>query len=207
MHLTSEDLRRWQEGGADADRDRVIGHLAVCDACGARYAELIRTRPVETTAGRFRPADFAGRGAGTFRAPSRRWGGLPAWAPAAAAALIVAAVGLGYLVGPARDSGSSYRGAAGGVELVRPVGERVPAATLVFEWRADAELGPFRLRVIDLAKPDVPAIDRENVRSGYEPTPEERRRLAPGITYRWFVEFRSPSGGVDTSPAGRFEIE
>jgi len=208
MHLTTEELRRWRQTGAAADRDRVVGHLADCDACGARYAELIRTRPVEAAGpGRFRAADFTVRGLEAFRAPSRRGSWVPAWAPAAAAVMVVVALAVGYLVGPARDGQPTYRGEASGVELVRPIDDRVPVADLVFEWHADADLGPFRLRVIDLAAPDAPVIDREDAHSGYKPTPEERQRLKPGITYRWFVEFRSPGGGVDTSPAGRFEIE
>jgi hypothetical protein len=207
MHLTVDELRRWREGGTEADRARIVGHLAVCDACGARYAEVIRTRPAEAAPARFEPADFVARGERVFAPGSaRRWGWTTRWAPALAAALIVVA-GLAYVIGRPRERDAAYRGVGAGVELVRPIDARVAAAELVFEWRADEQLGPFRLRVIDLAAPEKPVIDRENARSGYTPAGDERQRLKPGVMYRWFVEYRSASGGVETSPAGRFEIE
>ena len=207
MHLSAEQLRRWRDGEAEADRQRIVEHLAVCDACSARYAELIRTRPIDTAPTRFEPADFVARGEQVLAPPERSRWGMPRWLPAFGAALVVV-LGAGYFL--ARDTidrDAVYRGAEAPVELVRPMDTRVPAADLVFEWRAGEPLGPFRLRVVDLAVPEKPLIDRENVRSGYRPTGEERERFKAGVMYRWFVEFRSASGGVDASPAGRFEIE
>jgi hypothetical protein len=207
MHLTGEELRRWRDGEAEADRARIVGHLAVCDACGGRYAEMIRTEPIEAAPSRFEPVDFVGCGERVFTpVPARRWGWTTRWAPALAAALIVV-VGLAYFAGRQGPRDAVYRGAGAGVELVRPIDARVAAADLVFEWRADEQLGPFRLRVIDLSAPEKPLIDRPGARSSYTPTDDERQRLKPGVMYRWFVEYRSASGGVDTSPAGRFEIE
>ena len=207
MHLSSEQLRRWRDGEAEADRRQVVGHMAICDACSARYAEMIRTQPIDTAPARFEPADFVARGEQVFARPARgRWG-MPRWAPAFSGALIVV-LGLGYLLNQdSFDREAVYRGAGAGIELMRPIDTRVAAADLVFEWRAGEQPGPFRLRVIDLAVPEKPLIDRENVRSGYRPTDQERQRFTPGVIYRWFVEFRSASGGVDASPAGRFEIQ
>jgi hypothetical protein len=206
MHLSAEQLRQWRDGEAEADRQQIVGHLATCDTCSARYAEMMRTRPIDTAPARFDPADFVARGEQVFGVPApSRWH-IPRWATAFGAALIVV-LGLGYFLG--RDfvyRESVYRGAGASVELVRPIDSRVAAADLVFEWRADEQLGPFRLRVIDLAAPEKPLIDQGNVRSGYRPTGDERERFKPGVIYRWFVEFRSASGAVDASPAGRFEI-
>lgn len=206
-HLSADQLRRWRDGEAEADRPLIVGHLAVCGACSARYAELIRTRPVDAAPARFEPADFVSRGEQVLGPPERSRAGITRWAPAFGMALIVV-VGLSYLlVQDNIDPGAVYRGAGAAVELVRPIGARVRATDLVFEWRADQQPGPFRLRVIDLAAPEKPLIDRQNASSGYRPTDEERQRFTSGVTYRWFVEFRSASGGVETSPAGRFEIE
>lgn len=210
MHLSAEQLRRWRDGEEESGREHIVEHLAACETCSARYAEMMRTRPIDgrsTAPARFEPAEFVARGEQVLNLPApSRWG-LTRWAPAlGAAALLVLSVG--YLLVP--DQGSQepvYRGTGAGVELVRPIDSRVAAANLSFEWRAGEELGRFRLRVIDLAAPEKPLIDRENVTSGYRPTDEERQRFKSGVTYRWFVEFRSASGGVETSPAGRFEIE
>ena len=206
-HLTTEHLRRWLDGEAEADRLQIVDHLAVCDACSARYAEMIRTQPTDTTPARFSAADFVSRGERVLnQAAPGRWR-MPRWAPAFGAAFIVV-LAVGFFLGrDTVDRGTVYRGTEAGVELTRPIGGRVAATAVVFEWRADEQLGPFRLRVIDLAAPEKPLIDRANVRSGYRPTDEERQRFKPGVIYRWFVEFRSASGGVDASPAGRFEIE
>lgn len=207
MHLSADELRRWRDGEAEGDRSRIVAHLAACDTCGARYAEMARTRPAGAPPARFVPADFVLRGEQVFAPPVRSRVGITRWAPAFGATLIVV-LGLGYFLGrDIVDPVAVYRGGAKAVELVRPIDTRVPASELVFEWRANERQGPFRLRVIDLAAADTPVIDRENVRSGYRPSDAERQRLKPGVTYRWFVEFRSASGGVDASPAGRFEIE
>ena len=207
MHLSAEQLRRWRDGEGEAERASIVEHLAVCDACSARYAEMVRTRPIGAAPARFDPADFAARGEQVFAPPARSRWAITRWTPALGAALAVI-LGLGYfLVQNNADRDAVFRGAEAGVELVRPVNTRVAAVDLLFEWRADEQLGPFRLRVIDLADPEKPLIDRANIKSGYRPTDAERQRLRSGVSYRWFVEFRSASGGVDTSPAGRFEIE
>lgn len=197
MHLTDLELRAWREGRQDG-RDRIVAHLAACDRCGGRLAELLRTAPAGAAPSAFDAEEFraAGRAAGTFRAGPRRsvWRYAPA--AAAAAAVIIAAV---YL-GPLRRETSAVRGGETAVRLVQPSGSIAPSE-LRFAWEGPP--GSYRLRVFDLASSDQPVIARDDAVSGYRPSAEELRRLRAGISYRWFVE-RPESDAV--SPAGRFTL-
>lgn len=197
MHLTDLELRAWHDGRDEA-RDRVVAHLAECDRCGGRLAELLRTAPVDAAPSAFDAEEFraAGRAAGTFRAGPRRSLRRSVPAAAAAAAVIVAAVYLGSL----RRETPQVRGGSGAVVLVQPSGTIAPSA-LRFAWEGPS--GSYRLRVFDLASPDQPVIARDDAVSGYRPSAEELRRLRPGVSYRWFVE-RPESDAV--SPAGRFTL-
>ena len=61
-HLSSEQLRQWRDAPTEAARATVVGHLAVCDQCTQRYAELIRTRPLGDARPTLQVADFVVRG-------------------------------------------------------------------------------------------------------------------------------------------------
>jgi hypothetical protein len=61
-HLDRDQLVRWRDQVGAADREVVLGHLAVCPSCAASYAELVRTAPTATGPTRFNPAEFAARG-------------------------------------------------------------------------------------------------------------------------------------------------
>jgi hypothetical protein len=209
MHLSAEELQRWHDRGPVEDRTRVIAHLAECDDCAGRLAELVRTSPVEDVSGILAPAEFAPRAhamvesSASVSTPVRH---RPVFWSLAAAAVLVLAVGGSYLLRDAPTEAPVFRGDTLAVELLQPVTEEIAAADLVFEWRTPDAVGPVRLRVVDLARPDSPVIDRTGVLSGYRPEPAELARLRPGIPYRWFIEYRADAGAVVTSPAGRFEI-
>lgn len=194
-HLSDHELQRWREGHT-ADRDRIVAHVAACDACGGRLAELVRTAPASGPASTFDPASFrdAGLQTGQWRAGARRgpWRYIPV--AAAAAAVIVAVV----YFGPARRDAVT-RGGADAVRLVQPSGT-VDATTLTFTWAGPE--GPYGLRVFDPGNITEPVIARDAATTGYQPSPEERARLRAGVSYRWFVE--SESG--QTSAAGRFTV-
>lgn len=208
-HLELEELRRWRDDPDPADRDRIIGHLALCDGCGARLAELIRTAPVtDVPAPAFDTAGFEASGY-RVRQPATTGGwrasiGVRVLAPLAAAAVLVLAIGT-YVVRSPAPADRVVRGGGADVELVAPTGRDLPREKLTFEWKAEGATA-FALRVYDLAALDAPVIEREGVRSGYVPTDAERQRLTSGVRYRWFVEYRTPAGGTAASPAATFSV-
>ena len=61
-HLSNDQLRRWRDAPDDADRASVVGHLAVCNACAGRYAQLVRRRPAEDDPVSLPVSDFVARG-------------------------------------------------------------------------------------------------------------------------------------------------
>lgn len=198
MHLSTDDLRLWRDGQG-SDRDRIVAHLATCDDCGARLAELLRTAPACAAPTAFDVGSFrrAGSRAGakSDRGPRAVWTYAPALA--AAAALLLAVL---YVALPDRPGGPVFRGDGAEIRLVRPAGT-VARADLVFEWTGPD--GAYTLRVVDLDAPGAPVLARDDVRTGYTPTSDERAQFRPGVTYRWFVE--QPEAGV-ASPSGRFTV-
>lgn len=205
-HLDHDDLRQWRDDPQSSDRDRIVAHLAVCDVCGSRYAEMVRTAPATAVEPPFGAEAFRARGYAVLAGPSRWRKALRmrALVPLAAAAALVFAAGA-YLLVP-RQPETVMRGGETGVELVRPSGVTVAAGDLRFEWRAPEDATRQSLFVFDLASLDEPVISREDVRTGYVPTEEERQRLRPGVTYRWFVEHRGPGGSTAASPSATFSI-
>ena len=198
VHLTLEQMQRWHAEGA-GDRDTIVSHLAACDACGLRYAELVRTAAPDTRAA-FDVETFraAGHRVGHWRLGRRATAWRVSAAAAAAAAVLVAAVYVSY---PQFGPAPVYRGDQSGVRLVQPSGI-VDRADLVFVWEGPE--GAYRLRVVDLDAPDAPVIARDDVSSGYRPSAGELAALRAGVEYRWFVE--RPEGDALTSPAARFSV-
>jgi hypothetical protein len=208
-HLAFEELRRWRDDPDPADRARIIGHLASCDACGGRLAELMRTAPLtDVPEPAFDTAGFEESGY-RVRQPAATGGwragiGMRVLAPLAAAAVLVLAIGT-YVVRSPAPADRVVRGGGAGVELIAPTGRDLPRDELKFEWKAEGATA-FALRVYDLGALDAPVIEREDVGSGYVPGDAERQRLKPGVTYRWFVEYRTPAGGTAASPAATFSV-
>jgi hypothetical protein len=201
-HLTDALLRRWVDAGDAADRDTVLEHIAACDACGARLADLVRTLPAEAEPAHLEADDFRPRGYEALGRPADRRG----WIGLAAAAALALAVGAAYFRAPAMPPPVT-RGEAANVTLRHPVGETVDVNALVFEWDASGARGPFRVRVFDLAAPDTPVMTRDDAAPGFAPDRAERQRLTAGVRYRWFVEYTTDSGGTATSSAATFSIK
>ncbi len=200
-HLSTADLLRWRDEGA-GDRVRIVAHLASCPACRQTAAELERERPADAAPERFDPREFApvGHRALARRAVSR---GRLAWM-AAAAALVVAAVWVPVAL---RDgSGSTLRGGAVPVTLVRPVDTSVARREVAFEWTPATGVEVVRLTVTTLDGAATPLIERDVSGTRYVPTDEERGRLQPGRTIHWFVDYREAGGTTGTSPAARFTL-
>lgn len=206
IHRPDAELRSWLDRPDPADRDRIVGHLAGCDACSSRVAEMVRTAPLAQTDSRFDAASFRSAGYNVLRSRTgwRLRSPLRTLAPLGAAAAVIMIVGGTYFVSR-REPARVTRGAETGVELIAPAGGAGAREALRFEWRAPENTKPHALRVYDLASPVEPVISEDGVNSGYVPTAEERQRLKPGVTYRWFIEYRS-AGETAVSPAGTFSI-
>ena len=206
-HLTRGELVRWRDVGADADRERMVAHLAECDECAAACAELVRTPPLEASDAVFDPEAFVATG---YRARARQRRGWRAlnWRPIALAAsvalVVVAVVGPLWRTGE-RGKRAVLRGVDDTLTLVRPVGDISGADGLVFEWTSTSA-GRYRLTVSDLANLDAPLIARDVTEPRYAPTSTERERLAKGHEYHWFVEYRDTGGRTVSSPAARFQV-
>jgi hypothetical protein len=203
VHLSTAELLRWRDQGA-GDRDRIVGHIAMCPACRRTAAELERARPADTDPVRFQPSDFAATG---YDAGERRpvWFGVPRLAYLAAAAAVVLAV----LVVPLWQRGqsdSAVRGRTSPVVLVRPVDATVTAQDLAFEWRASAGVDRFRLIVTATDDAATPIVDRDVSDTRYVPTDAERAKLQPGRQLHWFVEYHTAGTATGTSPAARFRV-
>jgi hypothetical protein len=202
VHLSDDDLRRWRDGEADADRDRVVGHLAACESCTRRYAFMIRTEAAtadEVAA----PREFVERG---YRAHegSRRtsWSG---WLLRPVTALASIAIVAGALwVWRQQSTSPVYRGGDARIDLLRPADRAAVPPDVTFEWQVQKG-GGCRLRVYDAAKPDAPVVDRR-AESGTQTSPAERERLTAGISYRWFVECALEEGGTAMSSSRRFSL-
>jgi hypothetical protein len=201
-HLSASELTRWRDHG-EGDRDRIVGHLALCAACRHAAAELERHRPVDG-ASQFEPRDFVAQG---YRAgsPAARSGATRRLVYVAAAAVIL----LGAVLVPSwwrERSDSALRGGETAVTLVGPVETTVSAQDLAFEWRAESGVDRLRLHVVAIDDPATPLIDRDVNGTRYEPAADERSRLRPGTELHWFIEYRDGGTATGTSPAARFRV-
>jgi hypothetical protein len=206
QHLSRSELAGWRDHGA-GDRDRVVAHLAGCEACRHLAAELERDRPLDAGAlpERFPPRDFVPMGLRAGGRKARVSAGPRRFAYLAAAASLALAV----LVVPAwlRDrSDPVVRGDGAVVAPVRPVDATIATGTLTFEWTAAANAGALRLYVVALDDAGTPLIDRDVSGTRYEPTADERSRLQAGREYHWFVEYRGGGAGAGTSASARFRL-
>jgi hypothetical protein len=201
VHLSDEDLRRWRDGEADADRDRVVGHLAACESCTRRYALMMRTDSADAHDAAA-PPEFVTRGYRAYDASRRpSWS---AWLRPAAAFASIAIVAGAVWVWRQQDAQPVYRGGDARIELLRPADRAVVSPEVAFEWQVQKG-GGCRLRVYDPAKPETPVIDRRG-EPGTQPSAAERERLAAGISYRWFVECVLEEGRTAISPSRRFSV-
>lgn len=222
MHLTTDQLRRWHANGDAEDREALVTHVADCPRCAAALADIARTSELQTTPLTFNPKDFLERGrsfaptAPTTDVASADAAVVPAggrtrlyWS-LAAAAVVVFGVGTALWTRPdPAPLASITRGEDAAVTLVTPEDDAntaLPRNQLVFEWTSPTSDLRANLVVTTLMTPDQPAINRPNVRSGYRPSEEELAALESGVTYRWFVEYRSDAG-VRVTPARRFRVE
>ena len=192
-HLTRDELVRWRDAGSAMDRERVVTHLAACDACGAAYISLLDTVPVEATPVVLRRDDFlsrgelAGGGHGRLlglagRRLARPW---PAMAALAAAAVLAVALlpGLRNTLVTSVPSPEPDTIRATTLLLVAPVGE----ATVPFEftWRSPVQATRYRVDVMDDDRRLLRSLTTNEERAPL--TPELQSVLIPGARYQWTV--------------------
>jgi hypothetical protein len=179
-HLQREELVRWRDGAAEADRARIVGHLAECADCVAGYAELIRTRPAEGVPSVLEPTAFVPRGHAALRpaaSPGRHtW----RWVPLAAAAALVVALAGPRLWVPRRQE-PILRGAD--FSELTPQGPVRPP--IEFRWRTPVRASRYLVEVYD---PDRQPLWRGEAAGASLSAGEDlERRLQPGREYQWLV--------------------
>lgn len=193
-HLTREALVRWRDAGSPSDRDDIVDHLAVCDTCGAVYADLIRTQPLEGAPTRFDARGFVKRGYGVYRpgrSPVRAllaWRGAPLAAAAAAALLILAVVVPSIRRSAESPAQEELRGPE--IQLVSPAG-RV-TTPVRFRWTSPVPASKFLLEVYDANRRLLysASVDRDEA----ELTPALQAQLKPGAPY-WCKVTALDAGG------------
>jgi hypothetical protein len=204
-HLMHDELIRWRDEGFPAERDRVLSHLASCEACAEAYAELIRTSPAAETLSHFNPADFVARGYAARRnGEARSWtASLTSWKVWAGALSAAALATLVVLVVPdlrrGVEPGDVSRGA--GIELVMP-SPRVAPTTL--EWKNALTGVRFRVELTDSHGARLYQMETDASRVALPP--DVVARIRPG-SYKWSVTALDKDGQPVTTSSGTFSIE
>ena len=183
-HLTRDDLERWCAAGAPADRQRIVAHLAECDACGALLGHVRDALQESPTPDHDLVASLKTIGYGAYR-PARR--PAPVWrrwgvAAAAAAALVLVVLFLPMRRGPAdTPDESAVRGSS--IQLLSPAGS--VNAIEEFRWTSPIRATSFRVEVYEAGQRRVSEINVtvEHAR----PSEDDRRRLATPGAYTWLV--------------------
>jgi hypothetical protein len=180
-HLTRDELRRWLERGDAADRERVVGHLAVCDDCGRLYGEVLEAADSPVMPPSAVNFDALAR-KGHAALPSTGW-----WTGRrivlAAAAAIVAAV----LTGPAilrwqgADPPEDIRGM--GIQVIAPVGPADPP--IEFRWTSAFAAPKYRVELLDASDRVIATATVTRERASWSEL--TANPPAPGAAYRWRV--------------------
>jgi hypothetical protein len=172
----------------ETDRLAMLDHVMSCPACHRDYEYLSAVEEA---------------GDKTERIAARR---APLWRralPLAAAASLVLAIGGLMLKGRAGDDGVE-RGGAGGIALIAPGNEAVPAAgPLHFAWTPVPGAGRY---VIEVQGANGETVFSDST-ADTTATLDRAGALTPGATYTWSV--RTLEQGAEepaTSPLARFRV-
>ena len=189
-HLTRDELERWWAQGRAPDRDRIIGHLAVCDECVALYRTALDSRPVKERT--VTPAaDVVKLGYRAYKSDRpplleflRRPSGYAAVAGLAAALVLLAVLVPARLRDQAALNIQDDPGVRGaGVQLLSPAGPS--EGPLEFQWTSSVRAATFRVDVLDTNRqPLFTAIVAEE---RLKMPDQLRRQLTAGVPYSWRV--------------------
>lgn len=194
-HLTLRELTAWRDGPSEADRARIVGHLAVCETCASRLAELVRAAaPGAGDATQLMSGDFVQHGYGVMR---KRRGRLIVFRPQvliplAAAAAIALAVWLPSSrpeSGPAEEA-PVVRGTR--PQALTPSGE--VSGPIVFTWASPVSPDRYGIEVKDAAGQRI--FYRETPEARLTPDAALEAALLPGGRYLWTVAALDGSGEV-----------
>jgi hypothetical protein len=197
-HLSPDELRQWFERGQAADRERVITHLADCDACRRSLSALATATEIESTPS-LTVAEAVPKGYAARR-PAPGLKGRSAWLrPAyglAGAALVVLAVVWLSTPGAGPDDGGAVRSSE--LLAVAPVG-----ATNATEFRWESPFEATRYRVSIRDGNDGLVHFATVTASPLLLDDQTRRRLKAGESYTWQVEALGRTGDViaESKPA------
>ena len=184
-HLTRDDLRRWHEDGNSADRERVVGHLAVCDACGTLYGEVLDEPPLDRL-----PAaspDMLAAGYGAYRlSPLARARAMPwrtPWIAAVgvAATLVVAVVMYRRETPLVPPEEQTVRGMA--IRALAPAG--AVQRPFSFQWSSVPNAATYEVLVRNLRGDMIWSTEVATTR--VDAPDDLENRLRPGEEHSWQV--------------------
>jgi hypothetical protein len=201
-HLAREELERWWTEGRPADRDRIEGHLAACDACGALYGEVIDSLPLPAGLAAGSDQELAARGLHAFAGGQPRALRVPPRAALWAAAAALAAAALVPLLGrPGPEPPDGIRGAS--LQPLEPLGTVAPPVR--FAWASPVRAAGYVVEVRDPQKGLVFSLS--SAEPPLDVPPERLARLTPGWIYWWTVIARDASGEeIMRSPPRSFVV-
>jgi hypothetical protein len=185
-HFTERELQQWSATGPGEAGPRLVEHLAACPACATRYAAAIRSLPV--SAEPVSPDEARAFAATAYAIPARTSAVVPFRArarwfvPLAAAAAVIAAIGIPYLTTrrPAPNGEAVFRG--GALHSLEPAGAVDRAAS--FAWSSAIPAATYRLEVGDATGV---IVTRQTASSTLQLTSDEAQRLKAGVDYWWTV--------------------
>ncbi len=194
-HFTDLELHRWRDSGAGAERPRVVEHLAACADCASRYADAIRSRPLQAEPAED-VADFVAAG---LRVPRRRRiPVLPALAAAAAVFIVLLALPLIVLRRPAPAPDLHFRGS--GIHALVPMGA-VDRNAVEFVWASGIAASRY---VVQIGQGDRVVFTASTASTRLSVPPG---LLKPGADYWWTVTAFAPDGhAVASSPRRHFLV-
>jgi hypothetical protein len=200
-HLSREELLRWWQEGPSGERERIVGHLAVCDECGSLYGEVIDSQPLPAAAPAARP-DLTARAYRFYRRPRaglRSLWAAPSFAIAGLAALLVVALGVVLLRAPRPLDG--IRGTS--LQPLSPIGAVDPPVE--FRWESPVGAARYRVEVEDSERRMLFVLFSE--REAVALPPERQKSLTPGEEYWWEVVALGQDGEeVMRAPRRAFSI-
>jgi hypothetical protein len=195
MHLTRQELTAWRDAPSEADRARILGHLAACEDCTSRLAELVRAAaPGTADSPQAAPRDFVQRGYGVM--PKRR-GQMVVFRPQvliplAAAAAIVLAVWIpsSRRTSEPVDGTPVVRGTR--PQALTPAGE--VSGALEFTWASPVSADRYGIEIKDAAGQRVFYRETRDARLIADAALDAV--LRPGAPYAWTVAALDGSGEV-----------
>ncbi len=151
--------------GSEPERLATLDHVMSCRECRAEF-DLLRS------------IEQAGAQSGATRSTARRtW-----FVPAALAATVLLAVGVGRMVTSSREHDLTRGTETGAFTLLRPGAEASAGDSLTFVWSAAPAARGYTLEVLDAAGEVVASAETTDTTA----TPGAAAALPPG-NYQWWV--------------------